>query len=116
MPGVVAEKDFFIDNLLVRIHFIIVLIRCSRISTLIDSLQSGSDFERGSGPLRVVHFPRHKWPGGEGICCPLRLCQCDTRHQLSALYATSVQMSNELVPCSREKHDIRLHGKSSFDG
>ena len=26
--------------------------------------------EHDSGPLREIHFARHKWP--EGICCPLR--------------------------------------------
>ena len=44
---VVIARDFFIDNLLVRIHFV------SFSSTLLKASESG--------PLGAVHLPSHKW-------------------------------------------------------
>ena len=51
-PHLHGEREFFIDNLLVRIYFIIEMILVGRPTT------------PDSGPLRAVHFSRHKWRGG----------------------------------------------------
>jgi len=61
--GAPAEREFFIHNLLVRIHFIIVMIRWTGGGCVAPWRAAGA-LHVESGPLRAVHLPRHKWPGG----------------------------------------------------
>ena len=53
-----------IDNLLVRIHLIIVMIKWTILAPWEFEFSFPGGFTFESGPLGAVHLSNHKWPGG----------------------------------------------------
>ena len=83
---------------------------------------SSSTRSHESGPLRVVHLSRHKWPGGlvEGICSPLTPHSPPLLHAINALCGAAPHLfayacrTTRVHPGEHNKPFSRIKGRNSL--